>query len=79
MVIMLLSIFIPIFSILLPIPFILYSAKYDWKPTLLMFVVAILLAVIFTTILSLPTVVLMGLGGIMIGNAIYKIYLLMKP
>ncbi|AXI11030.1 DUF2232 domain-containing protein [Oceanobacillus zhaokaii] len=72
MVIMLLSIFIPIFSILLPIPFILYSAKYDWKPTLLMFVVAILLAVIFTTILSLPTVVLMGLGGIMIGNAIYK-------
>ncbi|RDW16774.1 YybS family protein [Oceanobacillus chungangensis] len=72
MILMLLSMFIPIFTILLPVPFILYSAKYDWKPTLIVFVGAILFGTIITTLLSLPVIVLMGLGGIMIGNAIYK-------
>ncbi|RDW15232.1 DUF2232 domain-containing protein [Oceanobacillus arenosus] len=72
MVIMLLSLFIPIFTILLPIPFILYAARYDWKPSILMFIVAILLAALFTTVFSLPVVILMGLGGMMIGNAIFK-------
>src|SRR5690625_7939857 len=56
---------------LLPVPFVLYASRYDWKPSLLMFAVAILLTLLFATYLSLPITILVGIAGIMIGSAIH--------
>lgn len=56
---------------LLPVPFVFYAARYDWKPSLLLFAVAILLTLLFATFLSLPITLLVGIGGIMIGSAIH--------
>ncbi|WP_156289919.1 YybS family protein [Oceanobacillus salinisoli] len=76
MVLLFITIFIPLLSIisvfLLPVPFVIYASKYNWKPSLLMLALAVILSVMFATIFSLPTPIMMGLGGIMIGSAIYK-------
>ncbi|MGM8215796.1 YybS family protein [Bacillaceae bacterium W0354] len=65
--------FISIFSIfLLPIPFVLYSYRYGIKNSGVMFIAALLVSMIVATIFSLPTTVLMGLGGIAIGWALYE-------
>lgn len=76
MVLLLISVFVPFISIvgmfLLPVPFVFYAAKHGWKPSLLMFVVALILTTIFATLLSLPLAVLMGFGGMTIGTAIHK-------
>lgn len=74
-VLLLIAMFVP-FTILvgiflLPIPFVLYASKYDWKPSLLMFMVAILLSLLFATYISLPLTLLVGIAGIMIGTAIH--------
>ncbi|GAA0427029.1 MULTISPECIES: YybS family protein [Virgibacillus] len=73
---LLVSLFVPIIPIvsifLLPIPFIIYSSRYDWKPALIMFAFSIVMTILFTTIYTLPMTVLMGLGGIMIGSSIYR-------
>lgn len=55
----------------LPIPFILYTAKHNWQPALMMFIAAMMLSLIFATLFSLPMTLLMAFGGIMIGKAIY--------
>lgn len=74
-ILLFISIFVPaavlIGVFLLPVPFILYTAKYDWKPSLLMFIITLLLAFLFVTYLSLPMTILAGIVGIMIGSAIY--------
>jgi len=71
-VLLLLVIFIPFFIsfgvFILSIPFIIYAAKYNWKPSLIMFSVAILLSFVFATIVSLPLTLLAGIGGIAIGS-----------
>ncbi|MBP1971032.1 uncharacterized protein YybS (DUF2232 family) [Virgibacillus natechei] len=76
MVLLFVTILVPVVSIiamfLLPVPFIIYGSRYDWKPTLLMLAVAMLLTTLFATVFSLPIAVLMGLGGLMIGSAIYQ-------
>lgn len=73
---LLIATFVPVISLfatfLLPIPFIIYASKYNWKPSLLMVAVAILLTVFFATLFSLPMTVLMALGGVMIGSGIYN-------
>ncbi|WP_100011681.1 YybS family protein [Lentibacillus sediminis] len=73
---LLITVFIPVLNILslilLPIPFILYASRHDWKAGLLMMSAALVLSLFFATIFSLPTTVMMGLGGIMIGSAIYQ-------
>src|SRR5699024_1379142 len=56
---------------LLPVPFVLYASRYDWKPSLLMFAVAILFTLLFATYLSLPITILVGIAGIMIVSAIH--------
>lgn len=75
-VLLLISVFVPLVEIiaifLLPIPFIMFAYRYDWKPSLIMFGACILLTSIFATIFSIPVTVLMGLGGIMIGSGMYK-------
>ncbi|GAB3053885.1 YybS family protein [Virgibacillus ainsalahensis] len=76
MVLLLISAFVPVLNIfsmlLLPVPFIIYAARYDWKPTLLMFAVATIITLALATVFSLPLAVLMGLGGLMIGSAIHQ-------
>jgi len=73
---LMLGTFIPVLSIicifLLPVPFVLYTAKHNIKPAFLMYVVAILLTILLATLFSLPLAVTTGLGGILIGHSIYK-------
>lgn len=75
-ILLFISMFVPAAVIvaifLLPIPFVLYAAKYDWKPSLLMFIIALLLSLLFATYVSLPMTILAGIAGIMIGSAIYR-------
>ncbi len=74
--ILLVSMFIPILAMvsifLLPIPFILYTSRHDWKPALLMLTAALLITILLTTIYTLPLTIVAGLGGILIGSAIYR-------
>ncbi|WP_047983467.1 YybS family protein [Ornithinibacillus californiensis] len=70
------SVYLPVLSfftvLVLAVPFIIYSAKHDWKPALVMLAVSILLSVLVATIISVPLTIFAGLGGIMIGSAIHK-------
>ncbi|WP_404450716.1 YybS family protein [Virgibacillus necropolis] len=75
-ILLLMSVFVPLIEIiaifLLPIPFIIFAYRYDWKPSLIMFAASILLSSLFATVFSIPITILMGLGGIMIGGAMHK-------
>lgn len=70
------AIFVPgallILIFVLPLPFIIYAYRYDWQPSLIMFGAAILFALFFVSIISLPLTVLAGLGGIMTGAAAHR-------
>ena len=70
------SIQIPILSLvtffLLPVPFILYASKYDYKPTFIVLILAIILTIMFASVFSLATPIIVGLGGMMIGGGIYR-------
>lgn len=57
---------------ILPIPFIMYASRHGFKPTLLMFFVALLLSFIFATVISVPLTIMVGIGGIVIGSAIHR-------
>lgn len=63
-------IFIPGLAIL-PIPFIIYTKRHNYKSAIMMFVVASMLTTLFATIVSLPITLLAGIGGIVIGTALY--------
>ncbi|WP_099158996.1 YybS family protein [Virgibacillus ndiopensis] len=75
-VLLLVAFYVPLIELvatfLLPIPFIIFAFRYDWKPTLLMLVASIVLSSLFATVFSLPLTILMGVGGIMIGSAMHK-------
>ncbi|MBP1949440.1 YybS family protein [Virgibacillus litoralis] len=75
-ILLLIAAFVPVITIiatfLLPVPFITFASRHNWKPSLSMFGVAVILSILFATIVSLPLTVLMGLGGIMLGSAIHK-------
>lgn len=75
-VLVLIAAFIPfvslIASVLLPIPFIIYAYRYNWRPSLLLLVVISLLTILFATFISLPLAIIPGLGGMMIGVAMHK-------
>ncbi|WP_042147706.1 YybS family protein [Paucisalibacillus sp. EB02] len=75
-VLLLITVFVPVLSFftmfLLAVPFVIFAAKYDWKPSLIMLFVVIVLSILFATILSLPLPILSGLGGIMIGSGIHR-------
>lgn len=73
---LLIVVFVP-FTVLiglfiLPIPFIVYTVRYGFKPSLIMFFVALVLSLIFATAVSLPTTLLSGIVGIVIGSAIHR-------
>lgn len=73
-ILMLVTLLVPILFLpamaLLPVPFIIYAYKYNWRPALMMYGVAILLAMIFVPFYSLPVTVFVGVGGIMLGSGI---------
>src|SRR5699024_10046419 len=73
---LMLGTFIPVLAIicmfLLPVPFVLYTARHNIKPAFLMYAAAILLTVLLATLLPLPLTVTTGLGGILLGYSIYK-------
>ncbi len=75
-ILMSVAIFVPgalmILIFVLPLPFIIYTYRYDWQPSLIMFGATILFALFFVSIISLPLTVLSGLGGIMIGTAAHR-------
>ncbi|ASK61790.1 hypothetical protein CFK37_06280 [Virgibacillus phasianinus] len=75
-VLLLISVFVPLIEIiatfLLPIPFVVFAYRYDWKPSLIMLAASVLLSSLFATIFSIPGTLLMGLGGIMIGSGMHK-------
>lgn len=75
-ILMLIAIFVPVIMLiiifLLPLPFVIYTFKYDWKPTLLMLGTAIVLSLLLTPVITLPITVFAGLGGLMIGMAIHR-------
>lgn len=69
--------FVMLFMIFfLPVPFVIYAAKYDWKPTLIMIAATIILSILivspFVTIMSIPLTVLAGASGLLIGHAIHQ-------
>jgi len=75
-ILLMLGTFLPILSficiLLMPVPFVLYTARHSIKPAVIMYLAAILLTILFATVLSLPLAVTAGLGGMMIGHSIYK-------
>ncbi|GAB3797861.1 YybS family protein [Virgibacillus kimchii] len=72
---MLITVFVPFISLfslfLLPVPIVLFASRYDWKSAALMVVATIILSMLLATLASLPIAVMMALGGVLIGNAIY--------
>lgn len=75
-VLMLLVVFIPFIQIfgifLLPIPFIMYGAKYGFRASIIMALAAFALSLAFATALALPLALLSVLGGMAIGSGIYR-------
>lgn len=75
-VFMLINLFVPgaalFMPFILPIPFIIYAQKYDWKPSLLMFAVTLLMSFVILPMFSIPTTVLAASGGIVIGSYMHR-------
>lgn len=75
-VLLLVTFFVPFVSIitlfLLPVPFIVYASKYNWKSSIVILFAATIITVLFGTIFSIAIPIVMGIGGIMIGSAIYR-------
>src|SRR5699024_2722363 len=75
-VLLLLTVFVPFFILigicLLLVPFIMYASKYGWKSSIIMFIGALIISLLIATIVSLPITLLVGIGGIVIGTAIYQ-------
>src|SRR5699024_2023844 len=75
-VLLIMSVFIPVFILIglfiLPIPFIIYASRYNWKPNLLIIVLEFFLSMLFTNIDLLPLISNVCLGGLAIGSAIYN-------
>ncbi|WP_272479996.1 YybS family protein [Aquibacillus koreensis] len=54
---------------LLPIPFIIFTSRYEWKYSIIFIVLTLLLSM-FISVLSLPIGIMAAIGGVMIGFAI---------
>lgn len=69
-------IFVPIigtFGIFaLPIPFVIYASKHGFGSSIFMFIIAVVLSLVFATVVSLPVTIFAGIGGMVIGASIYR-------
>ncbi|WAA09549.1 YybS family protein [Fervidibacillus albus] len=75
-VMLLIFLYIPllgtIFTFVLPIPFIYFTAKYGWKDGLVFFIGAAIISFIVGNIYTFPATFLMGLTGLVFGIGIQK-------
>src|SRR5699024_9893043 len=75
-VLLLIVMFIPVIQLFvlftLPVPFIMYTAKYGFKPSIIVFVITLIFSMLFATIVSLPATIFAGIGGIVVGNGIFR-------
>lgn len=75
-VLLLIVMFVPFVILIglfvLPIPFIMYASRHDWKPSIMMLIATMIVSFIFATVVSLPLTILAGIGGIVIGSAIKR-------
>ncbi|GAA0437144.1 YybS family protein [Lentibacillus halophilus] len=76
MLIALVAVFVPVIPFvavfLLPVPFIVFASRYDWKSSIIMVLAASGLTMVLLSVHVVPLPVLMGLGGVAIGSAIYR-------
>ena len=74
-VLLMIAVFVPVmfFALFfLPVQFVIFASRYDWKSAALMAVATIILSILLATFASFPIAVMMALGGILIGNAIHQ-------
>jgi len=75
-ILLLITAFVPLLSVVsllvLPLPFVFYAARHDWKPALLLIVAALLFSLAVITVFSLPVTIVVSFGGVMIGAAIFQ-------
>lgn len=75
-VLLLLSIYVPLFMTILlwflPLPFIIYTARHGLKPGIMMFVAVFLLSIFVGGLLGLPNTFLAGIGGMVTGELIRR-------
>lgn len=75
-IMLLLFLYLPIFGVLfsfaLPLPFLYYTAKYNWKDGLLFFVASFILTFIAGNWIALPVPFLYGIVGLVLGWNIYN-------
>ncbi|PLR94046.1 YybS family protein [Bacillus sp. T33-2] len=73
-VFLLITLYIPavgvVMNLFLSLPFILYSAKYGWKPTAVFTLGALLLSLVIGSLLAIPLTLAFGLTGIVMGSTI---------
>jgi uncharacterized protein YybS (DUF2232 family) len=75
-VILLITFYVPVFgmvaSLFLPLPFMLFAAKNDWKGTIVFVVASLLLSLVFGSILSLPLTLASSTTGAVMGVQINR-------
>ncbi|HEX6593334.1 MAG TPA: YybS family protein [Bacillota bacterium] len=75
-ILLLIQFFVPFLSMfvmfLMPVPFIMYAYKHGWKPSVFVFIAALILSALLMTVISIPFTVLAGLGGIIIGTSLNR-------
>ncbi|WP_053217739.1 YybS family protein [Virgibacillus senegalensis] len=76
LLLMFLTLFVPIIEVvtlfLLPVPLMVFAARYGWKRAAVLFGLLALASFLFLTYFSLPLVLLTGIGGLMTGIAIHQ-------
>lgn len=55
----------------LPIPFVIYTNKYGWKPALIMGIATMLIGLILVNIISIPITLTAVMGGVAIGHGLH--------
>lgn len=75
-VLLLVTVYVPLLGGLvmffLALPFIMYTAKYNWKAGLVFLLVAIFLTFITATFMSIPLTLIFGTTGVVIGYCFHK-------
>lgn len=75
-VLLMLTIYVPligiILNLMLPLPFILFAAKHDWKSTVVFVIASLLLSLIAGAIFSFPLIIPYSITGAVMGYLIQK-------
>lgn len=73
---LLIVLFVPILStiaiFLLPVPFVIYVARYGFKSAMFMILGALVFSILFGAVFTVPVTIFMACGGVMIGYSIHK-------